>query len=491
MRSPTRHVTVLAVALAVPLLAGCVGDDQASKAGGSDGPVTLRIGTDDPEDRPSAAQIEEFARRVDKLSGGDLRIEPVWRAAGVGVSDWDQRVARMVKSGELDMGLIPSRAWDTEGVTSLRALNTPFLITSDELVAEVVAGGLAAEMLAGLEEAGVVGLALFPEGLRHPFGYKAALRGPEDYRGKAIRSPTSKTVSALLEALGAEPTDEEVSVDTQGGMESSYSLEPPGTAAGNVTFFPKTNALVIGDEVFEGLDERQRDVLRKAAAGTRGWAIETTPSDAEAARAHCERGNAVVLVGDEDIAALEKAAAPVIAGLERDDQTRRLIDRIRDLRRQTTVSATAPVRCGNPGGPAAGGGDRSAPAGADHPSTLAGVYRFEVTEEDLRAEGVTDPGLIAENVGIQTWTIADGGWCWEQKAPNPVNNPDDCGAYEVSGDRFTIYFPDGASETHRWQLTPEGDLRFDATGVEDPVGRAIAARPWKRIADADEKPTLD
>jgi TRAP-type C4-dicarboxylate transport system substrate-binding protein len=491
MRFTTRHITVLAMTLAVPLLAGCLGDDQTTKAGGSEGPVTLRIGTDDSEDRPSAAQIREFARRVDELSGGDLRIEPVWRAAGAGVSDWDQRVARMVKSGELDMGLIPSRAWDTEGVTSMRALNAPFLVTSDELVTEIVAGDLAAEMLAGLGDAGVVGLALFPEGLRHPFGYEAALRGPEDYQGKAIRSPTSKTVSAFLEALGATTTDAGVSTDNQVGMESSYSLEPSGTAAGNVTFFPKTNALVIDDEAFDGLDDRQRDVLRTAAAETREWAIDTTPSDAAAARSHCKRGHAVVLVGDEDIAALEAAAAPVIAELERDEQTRRLIDRIRDLKRQTTVSATAPVRCGNPGDSAAGTDDGTAPAGADDRSTLAGVYRFEVTEEDLRAEGVTDPALIAENVGILTWTIADGGYCWEQKAPNPVNNPDECGAYEVSGDRFTIYFPDGASETHRWRLTPEGDLRFDASAVEDPVGRAMAARAWKRIGDADGKPTLD
>ena len=31
-------------------------------------------------------------------------------------------------TGELEMGLIPARAWDTEGVTSLRALHAPFLV---------------------------------------------------------------------------------------------------------------------------------------------------------------------------------------------------------------------------------------------------------------------------------------------------------------------------------------------------------------------------
>jgi hypothetical protein len=63
--------------------------------------------------------------------------------------------------------MIPARAWDTEGVTSLRALHAPFLVTSDELVAEIVDGELADELLAGLEDVGVTGLALLPEGLRH------------------------------------------------------------------------------------------------------------------------------------------------------------------------------------------------------------------------------------------------------------------------------------------------------------------------------------
>ncbi len=110
----------------------------------------------------------------------------------------------MVTSGKLDMGLIPSRAWDTEGVTSLRALNAPFLIDSDELLDDVVSSDeLADDLMSGLDKAGVVGLALFPEGLRHPFGLKKPLLGPDDYDGQAIRTPTSKTTAAVFAALGA------------------------------------------------------------------------------------------------------------------------------------------------------------------------------------------------------------------------------------------------------------------------------------------------
>ena len=99
--------------------------------------LTLRIGTDDEPGRPAADQIEEFARSVADRSSGAIVVEPVWHAAG-DTPDWDQQVSRLVTSGELEMGLIPSRAWDTEGVTTLRALNAPFLVTRDELVTEII-----------------------------------------------------------------------------------------------------------------------------------------------------------------------------------------------------------------------------------------------------------------------------------------------------------------------------------------------------------------
>jgi TRAP-type C4-dicarboxylate transport system substrate-binding protein len=82
--------------------------------------------------------------------------------------------------GGLDMGLIPARAWDTERMTTLRALHAPFLVTDDSLLREITRGPLADEMLAGLDEAGVVGLALIPEALRHPVGFDRPLASPAD-----------------------------------------------------------------------------------------------------------------------------------------------------------------------------------------------------------------------------------------------------------------------------------------------------------------------
>ncbi len=132
-------------------------------------------------------------------------------------------------------------------------------------------------------------------------------------------------------------------------MESAYFLEPTGAGTGNVTFYPKANALVVGDDVWEDLDDGQRAILEKAAARTRERLIETTPSDAEAARAYCEDGGAVVLASDAQIAALEEATSRLYAELERDELTRKLIGAIRKLKQSTTVTVEIPKPCGDPG----------------------------------------------------------------------------------------------------------------------------------------------
>lgn len=482
MRITTRHIAALPVVLLVSGLGACASDDESTKAGGSGKPLTLRIGTDDVKGKPASDQIEEFARRVKELSDGDLRIKPVFHAAG-DVPDWDQRVARMVTNGQLDMGLIPSRSWDTEGVKSLRALNAPFLITSDELAAKVLSGELAGELMSGLGEAGVVGLALFPEGMRHPFGLKQPLLGPDGYKGKAIRTPTSRTVASVYRALGARVDDEEPNKDIHAAMESSYRLDPSGTATGNVTFFPKVNSLVANADVYEGLDEGQRKTLERAATQTREWAVVNAPSDAEAASAFCDAGGTVVLADDAEVTALQRATEPVYAELERDGQTAKIITAIRELKREKPVSAKAPAACGKTKPTDGSGTDGKGPV-----SAFNGVYRFEITDEDLRKAGVTDPADVAENRGVYTYTLKDGKYCWEAKAPNVQSNPSECSTYEIRRDRFTHNFPSGEPDVYRWKKSADGDLKFtvlDAEADALPVARAFTANTWERIGDAE------
>jgi len=348
-----RSSGVVAIAIALSLTGCAGGAGTADKAGGFDTSVTLRMGTIDGAGYPGAEVIAQFGRHLEALSEGQITIEPVYLAYGAATHQFDQQVARRVESRELDMGLIAASAWDSEGVVSLRALHAPFLVTSEVLLRQIVTGELAGQTLEGLDQAGVVGLALLPapSGNRHPFGFEHALLSPEDYAGKTIRAPRSDVVFAALQELGATPEDlnpAEFRVAAADGLvagaESSFDLAEgfpmPSIATGNVTLYAKSDSLVINQQVFEELSGDQQGLLRAAAARTRDWAVANTTRDSEAARHFCETGGRVVLASAADLDALEDAVRPVYEELERDPTTRALIAQIRVLKGQLKAAET-------------------------------------------------------------------------------------------------------------------------------------------------------
>jgi TRAP-type C4-dicarboxylate transport system substrate-binding protein len=254
---------------------------------------TLRIATDDEPGRPAADQIEEFARQVKELSGGTLLIEPLWKAVGEDKDDWDQAVARGVMAGDFDMGLVPARAWDTEGVDSFAALHAPFLVTNNALLAKVIEPGVADEMLSGLDKLGVAGLALFPESTRTLFAFGNPVLKPADLAGKTIRAPRSDTTYALLTALGASPDD------------LAGEVFPDGVAAGQV---------VAADDAAE----------------------------------FCRNGGTVIMATEAEVTAFKDAGAAVYSKLEADPATKARLTKIRDLA-AATASVPSEIQTCSPG----------------------------------------------------------------------------------------------------------------------------------------------
>jgi TRAP-type transport system periplasmic protein len=505
----TNWIPVVVVAA---LLAGCTGagapdaaDDVVAapdKAGGSGGTLVLTMGTEGRPGRPDAEQILYFAEQLAERSDGRMQVEPVWGAAGdeqdADADDypgWDQVVARAVVAGELDLAIVPARAWDTEGVTSLRALNTPLLLTSEELVAEVVTSDLADEMLAGLEEVGVVGLGLPPESLRRFFAFGDPPASATPWAGGIVRAPRSATVYAFLEALGGEPDDlagggtdrfeDGVRDGTVLAAEAAFpasNLPEPVTALGGPPLFPKVATLVANGDVFGSLTEADQQVLRDAAAATVAWAAETMPNETEDARAFCERSIIMPGVPSDE---LEEAAATVEDDLRADPATASLIDAIRDLATdlEATPTSIEPCQPDVEESPAEGDADDE-----DRGAFPEGVYRVEHTMDSLVEAGV-DRGLAGDHAGLWTMRFADGQLLIEQDGDRGLLV--DKGVYCVEDGRVALgidLFSDPPTCGNFWSAAWELDgdvLRFEDVvshhGSEVLTEALWGSQPWRQI----------
>ena len=479
MSGPGRGVRRAAVVVLGSLaLTGCAGA-AGTRAGGEPPPLVLRIGTEEPRGRPAAQQVEQMVLEVADRSDGRLALEPVFSAVGRDQPSWDQVLARQVVDGELDLAVVPARAWDTEGVDSLVALQAPLLVGTEEHMAAVVEDdALAGDLLAGLDAVGVEGLALLPEGLRHLFVTGGGDASLGTFDGQVVRAPRSDTTWALLEAFGARPTDAQLQASGAVGLESELSLAGsfPATAAmlGDLTLYPKINTLVVGGERFDGLSEEDRRVLQEAALATRDAAVADLPEDADLAAAWCASGGSVVLVGPEELAAARTAARPVTAALRADAGTAALMDRVAAVE-VTTTSPTVDA-CDAPGATVAAGRPAE-PGGGTLPD---GTYRVEFTEDYLRGAGL-DAAAVRRNHGVWTFVLQDGRWSGDQRSSEVEESFGS--EYRVEGDQLWWGFDDaGGVEEHllRWHVDGQGRLLFEPLDV-DPAALFHFGLPWTPV----------
>lgn len=342
------------------LTAACTSTEEEPTPDGSptSDPIVLRLGTGDALGRPDTPVVAAFANAVEDLSEGAMRIEVVWEAGGPSARNggFEQGVIGRVQERELELGWVAARSWDTMGVTSFQALQAPFLITDQQLLAEVLSSSMAGEMMAGLDDAGVVGLGMFPDGLRYPLGYAAPMASLEHWDGSAIRLVPSGATDALVRALGGRPVyglngddlDAAIASGDIDGTEISLAgapilaqdVAPRSVITGNVVLFPRVNTLFAGQELWASLSDEQRAILVAAAEEAQAVAAELATEDVQA---FCDAGGEIVLASPAEVAAMERAVEPVYRTFESDPATRAFIDQIQELKEDR--AAEAPPSC--------------------------------------------------------------------------------------------------------------------------------------------------
>jgi TRAP-type C4-dicarboxylate transport system substrate-binding protein len=465
MRARTRWLA--AISMAATIVAACAGasgramsSDPGAKAGGKSGPIAITVADSQASGKPSNLPLAEFKRLVEKLSGGTMSVTILTHASlDADPPDSDGPVIDKVKSGAFQMAVIPARAWSEAGVTSMKALQAPFLFESDEHVAATVNdASITSDLFSGLDGSGVTGLTLFPESLRHLFSFGEPILAPADVKGRTIRAVSSQETTATIEALGGiavDPPDDDAYrrgiVDgtiqgTDSGFVLSAGLGPnrTSTATGNVALYAKVMTLVINSALWNGLVDAQRAIISTASDATRKWAIANQVNDADAAATFCAGGGTVVLADAASIAAFRAAEAPVYAALEADPATRRAIAAIRAY---ATGTSPATIKACEPDAATL------VPDGGDLPN---GIYRIEYTDAYLKSWGVSDINL---QHGIYTYRLEDGRWTIDTVADEEPDH--DVGIYQVQGpDLYWRWDREQRVDHLIWSVADNGDLTF-------------------------------
>jgi len=470
---------VLAVTAALALAAcsrgGSAGED---KAGGSE-PVVLRLANTNGKIDFTPA-VEYFVKRVEELSGGDFRIEVADEWGGF-ASDAEQQVVRAVSAGEVDLGWVGTRVFDTLGATNFQALTTPMLIDSYPLQNAVIEAGITEEMMPGLDGLGVAALGVVPDGLRKPIGVDGPILSPADWQGLTFGTLLSDGQAEAIRALGATPaqvngTEREAGLadGTIHGFETSIwvhqhnpslpRLAPYVTS--NVTLWPQMDVLLGNPARLDELAADQREWIEQAAQDAATRSAVLAEKDAKAVGDSCDAGARFAEASAEDLAALEAAFAPVYANLQQHPETKAFIGRIQALKESTPPGPglSIPSDC-------TGTAQQQATGGSGWAPYLNGIYRYILTQED--ADKVGDP---EEYPLVITVTLKDGqveGGCFGALG----------GTYSIEDDRITFdsveYDP---NVTVTFAVDDQGNLHLTPVPPMDP-GTAFTCfyKPWMKI----------
>jgi TRAP-type C4-dicarboxylate transport system substrate-binding protein len=491
MRTPS---WLLALLVAPLVLAGCHGGSD--KAGGNAARKATVLTLALPFGQPT--EVNGFAEEVSRLSQGTMRIAvtPRWRSGQIA---YENGLIADVRAGKTDLGGAGSRAWDSVGVNSLRALGAPLLIDSYALQDRVLGSPLIPEMLHGLTRLGLVGLGVLPSEMRRPLALTHALLSASDYVGRKIGVQQSLVASSTMRALGATPVwFARGSIAQFDGIEYTVSdiqgsgYDGPGKyLTANVVLWPRPIVLFANRAAFARLTPAQRRILKQAVANDR---TAETRAMVSAERTDTEilcgrRQLRFVTASPADIAALRRAVRPVYAQLERDPQTRRFIAEIRALRARVAAPTAKVPSCH-------AGASVSAPARA---TPLDGAYAVTVDPRDLPASQRLPEAYgswqIVLDRGRFRFRQRSGGADWVGLGRVRVVGDEMRWTFDFAGDWGPHGAPDGVPLKSndvlrfRWERR-SGALQLEPRGAA-PALPALSVRPLTRVGDAPGQQALE
>lgn len=281
---------------------------------------TLRIGTTVPADHPISLGAKKLADIVAAKSGGKLKVKD-YPALALG-PELQQQSALV--GGVQDM-FVPSTASLAGVAREFTLLDLPFLIRNAAQADALMDGPFGQALLAKLPEKGLVGLAMWENGLRHVTNSRHPIQRLEDLQGLKIRVQQSPVFIDTFKALKANPVPMSFG-EVYGALESRAldAQENPLLVARSARLYEVQKyasltghaygvlAVLVSKKLWDKLSAEERQVLQAAALEARDYQRRVSREQARTALEELKAaGMQVNEVSAAELARMRQATQPV------------------------------------------------------------------------------------------------------------------------------------------------------------------------------------
>lgn len=270
------------------LLIGCIvsclifaglSRNQFSSDGGQQRTRTLKFAHGLPTTHPVHAGIEYMAKRLDELSGGQMKLV-IFPSEQMGN---ETKCIEQVQMGTLAMTKT-SAAPMGNFVSLMKVFSLPYMFNDSDHYWKVLEGEIGQELLVRLavrddgEKSGIIGLGYFDSGSRN-FYSKDPISGPADMKGKKFRVMRDPVAMDLVESLGGSPTPipfGELYTALKQGVVDGAENNPPSITSSKHYEICKyltldahsriPDMVIISDKVWQDLNGQEKAWLKQAMA---------------------------------------------------------------------------------------------------------------------------------------------------------------------------------------------------------------------------------
>lgn len=284
---------------------------------------------------PTVEAVEYMGELLSAWTNGRMGIEMfAGRQLGEERDTIEQTIVGVIDINRVNLaplnGIVPE--------TAIPAL--PFIFRSTEHMRTVMDGEIGQEIMAAMEEHGLVGLAYYDSGARSFYNSVRPITSPADMEGLRIRVQNSDLFVATMEALGANATPMEFGqvyealangvIDGAENNWPSYESTRHFEVANHYTLNQHSlspEVLVMSKATWDGLSESDQQLVRKAAALSVPFMRELWDARVEASRAIVEaNGNEIIYEVDKQ--PFIDAMAPVYERFAGTPELADLVERI-------------------------------------------------------------------------------------------------------------------------------------------------------------------